>query len=164
MRNRPAQDNAAPSANAAAVMALGQLAALTGQQSYRQRAEAAFVALSGLLAKQYPSMTSLLLSKLTLDHSVSIIILAGAAGREGADFIALKRAAQEHRIFAKYVTCLHPDQRLPESHPAHGKTALDGAPTAYVCPGTTCLAPIQSAATLSATLDDLIKQRQNSLS
>ncbi len=164
VRNRPAQDNAAPSANAAAVMALGQLAALTGQQSYRQRAEAAFVALSGLLAKQYPSMTSLLLGKLTLDHSVGIIILAGAAGQEDADFVALKRAAQEHRIFAKYVTCLHPDQRLPESHPAHGKTALDGAPTAYVCPGTTCLAPIQSAASLSATLDDLIKQRQNSLS
>ncbi len=164
VRNRPAQDNAAPSANAAAVMALGQLAALTGQQIYRQRAEETFIALSGLLAKQYPSMTSLLLGKLRLDHSVSIIILAGEAGQHDDAFIALKRAALDHRIFAKQVTCLRPDQNLPDSHPAHGKTALNGAATAYICPGTSCLAPINSAEALSDALDGLIKQRQNSQS
>ena len=30
---------------------------------------------------------------------------------------------------------------LPPSHPAHGKTQLNGAPTAYVCRGPVCSPP-----------------------
>jgi len=35
-----------------------------------------------------------------------------------------------------------PGAALPTAHPAHGKTALDGLATAYVCIGTTCSAPV----------------------
>ncbi|MDC0148712.1 thioredoxin domain-containing protein [Alphaproteobacteria bacterium] len=167
VRNRPAQDNASPSANAAALDALAQLAGLTGKPAYRQRAQNLFIALSGMLAKQYPSMTSFLLAKMNLDHGVSIVLIAGQAGDQGeqdADFVALRRAAIEHPILGKQVYTVHPGQELPLDHPAHAKTALNGAATAYICPGLTCLEPVQTADALRAALDGLIQQRQASLS
>jgi hypothetical protein len=37
---------------------------------------------------------------------------------------------------------------LPASSPAHGKTAIGGKPTAYVCIGPQCSAPVTDAAAL----------------
>jgi uncharacterized protein YyaL (SSP411 family) len=168
VRNRPAQDNASPSANAAALEALAKLAGLTGKPAYRQRAQNLFVSLSGLLANQYPSMTSFLLAKMGLDYGVSIVLIASSNTDLGADlnaeFTALKRAAIQHPILGKQVFHLSADQALPDDHPAHAKTALGGAATAYICPGLTCLEPVQTADALRAALDGLIQQRQASLS
>jgi uncharacterized protein YyaL (SSP411 family) len=61
---------------------------------------------------------------------------------------------------AVYTTCL-PNRvlqviasadDLPTIHPAHGKTQIGGAVTAYVCEGTTCSLPVQTAADLAAAL------------
>jgi uncharacterized protein YyaL (SSP411 family) len=37
---------------------------------------------------------------------------------------------------------------LPPSSPAHGKTAIDGKPTAYVCIGPQCSLPVTEPAAL----------------
>ncbi len=42
--------------------------------------------------------------------------------------------------------------RLPASSPAHGKTALDGKPTAYVCIGPQCSLPVTEPAELVETV------------
>ena len=41
---------------------------------------------------------------------------------------------------------------LPASSPAHGKTVLDGKPTAYVCIGPQCSLPVTDAAALVETV------------
>jgi uncharacterized protein YyaL (SSP411 family) len=41
---------------------------------------------------------------------------------------------------------------LPPSSPAHGKTAIDGKPTAYVCIGPQCSLPVTEPAALVETV------------
>ena len=41
---------------------------------------------------------------------------------------------------------------LPTSSPAHGKTAIDGKPTAYVCIGPQCSLPVTEPAALVETV------------
>jgi uncharacterized protein YyaL (SSP411 family) len=45
-----------------------------------------------------------------------------------------------------------PDQPLPEGHPAHGKTMLNGNPTAYICQRGVCSTPINNPVALSQML------------
>ncbi len=45
---------------------------------------------------------------------------------------------------------------LPQGHPAHGKTALDGKPTAYVCAGETCSLPVTE---VDALVEELKRAR-----
>ena len=52
----------------------------------------------------------------------------------------------------KSTTIVSPDEELPEIHPAHGKKMENGAPTAYICRGNVCSAPVTSALTLSQIL------------
>jgi uncharacterized protein YyaL (SSP411 family) len=40
---------------------------------------------------------------------------------------------------------------LPPSHPAAGKTRVEGKATAYVCRGNTCSAPVTEAGALART-------------
>jgi hypothetical protein len=47
---------------------------------------------------------------------------------------------------------LSPEEKLPENHPAYGKTMQNGQPTAYVCRGNICSSPVTSAVTLSQSL------------
>jgi hypothetical protein len=41
---------------------------------------------------------------------------------------------------------------LSPSSPAHGKTSIDGKPTAYVCIGPQCSLPVTAPAALVATV------------
>jgi uncharacterized protein YyaL (SSP411 family) len=43
-------------------------------------------------------------------------------------------------------------QELPEGHPARGKTAVEGKPTAYVCTAGVCGLPITDSAALKEAL------------
>jgi uncharacterized protein YyaL (SSP411 family) len=43
-------------------------------------------------------------------------------------------------------------EALPPSSPAHGKTAIDGKPTAYVCIGPQCSLPVTEPAALVETV------------
>lgn len=164
VRNRPAQDNAAPSANAAILSALSQLTRLTGKPAYQQRGQALFTSLSGLLANQYPSMTSLLQAKSDSDYPLSIIIASPhPADAEGDAANALRRAAASHPIIGKSVLLVGSDASLASDHPAFGKQPIGGQATAYVCPGQICLNPVTTPDALVAMLDDLVRERQNSL-
>jgi uncharacterized protein YyaL (SSP411 family) len=164
VRNRPAQDNAAPSANAAILSALSQLTRLTGKPAYQQRGQALFTSLSGLLANQYPSMTSLLQAKSDSDYPLSIIIASPhPADAEGDAANALRRAAASHPIIGKSVLLVGSDASLASDHPAFGKQPIGGQTTAYVCPGQICLNPVTTPDALVAMLDDLVRERQNSL-
>jgi uncharacterized protein YyaL (SSP411 family) len=49
-------------------------------------------------------------------------------------------------------TVLLADRVLPKTHPAFGKTLVDGKTTAYVCFGQQCLAPVTTAIELEKLL------------
>jgi uncharacterized protein YyaL (SSP411 family) len=155
VNNRPVQDNAQPSANAAAQLLFAALAALTGHADWQAKAQHAFQALAGHLAQGYPSMTGLLLAHHARQYGVSIIIIG-----DGAAADTLARAAQTHAIFHRHFIRLSADGALPDGHPAHGKHMIDGRATAYICPDQSCLPPVTQAAQLTQALDGLMRERQ----
>jgi uncharacterized protein YyaL (SSP411 family) len=44
------------------------------------------------------------------------------------------------------------DAPLPQGHPARGKGMIDGRPTAYICEGPVCSAPVTDPAELASAL------------
>ena len=159
VNNKPVHDNAQPSANAAALGLFAQLATLTGAASWRDKAEQGFADLAGHLATNYPSMTSLFSVRLALDHPLSLIIIGD---EDCAARAALTETAIKHPIFDRHIVTMSADAAagLPASHPAHGKTMIDGHATAYICPDQSCLPPVTAPADLIAALDALILARQ----
>ena len=76
-RDKDLQDNAVPSANSTAALALLRLAGLTGHAPYRERAEA-IMRLTGRLAGEAPAGFGVLLAALDLHHSgATEVVVAG---------------------------------------------------------------------------------------
>ena len=63
---------------------------------------------------------------------------------------ALRRAALSAARPLLLVQAVADGTELPPSHPAHGKTAVDGRAAAYVCIGARCGLPLTAA-------DDLVR-------
>jgi uncharacterized protein YyaL (SSP411 family) len=157
VNNRPVQDNAMPSGNAAIYQLFTSLASLTGQASYRAYGQDLFTALAGHLSTQYTSMTALLVSR-QLDENPLSIILIGKP--KDPALVALLETAHQHGVFSAHILAISPETSLPLGHPAHGKTQVEGKPTAYVCSGQSCLAPLTSPQALQEQLDALVSARQ----
>jgi uncharacterized protein len=76
-RNKDLMDNATPSANSLAAVALLRLAALTGEGRYRERAEQ-ILRLTGSLAAQHPTAFGHLLAAVDLAvHGIDEVVVAG---------------------------------------------------------------------------------------
>jgi uncharacterized protein YyaL (SSP411 family) len=157
VRNRNVQDNAMPATNAVALRVFAALAQLTGNMGYAERARAIATALAGMLAQNYPSMTSLL-EAITTSHNLATLVICTVPDDAATE--ALVRAASQHPIVDLLIVELPPDAELPRGHPAHAKQAVGGRATAYLCPGQQCLPPVHEAEKLIAQLDDLILRRQ----
>jgi hypothetical protein len=72
--------------------------------------------------------------------------------RDAADTQAMIIAAFSVSAPDRLVSVIAPDAKLPASHPAHGKRAIDGKATAYVCVGPVCGAPVTEADALKGAL------------
>jgi uncharacterized protein len=76
-RNKDLMDNATPSANSLAAVALLRLAALTGEERYRDRADR-ILRLAGPLAIQHPTAFGHLLAAVDLDvNGIDEVVVAG---------------------------------------------------------------------------------------
>jgi uncharacterized protein YyaL (SSP411 family) len=76
-RNKDLMDNATPSANSLAAVALLRLAALTDEERYRERAEQ-ILRLTGSLATQHPTAFGHLLAAVDLAvHGIDEVVVAG---------------------------------------------------------------------------------------
>jgi uncharacterized protein YyaL (SSP411 family) len=137
-RDKDVQDNATPSANSLAAVALLRLAALTGDDRYRERAEAILRLLGGL-ATDHPLAFAHLLAAVDLHASgTTEVVVAGAR----PDLVTV--------VQARY---------LPNAVLAWGErydsplweSRTDGA--AYVCQHYTCKLPATDVETLVAQLD-----------
>lgn len=147
VRPKSAQDSAVPAGNGTMIGVLMRLAQLTGNAAYEDRARKTAEAFAGELAHHVFSFATLLTHIDMLHHPLSIVMIGDEAPfaetfRKLSLPLAVKSAPPEGAV-------------LPALHPAFGKTAVGGKPTAYVCIGRQCLAPVTTAAALEKLLRDV---------
>ncbi|MGH6803920.1 MAG: thioredoxin domain-containing protein [Methyloceanibacter sp.] len=142
------QDEATPNANGVMVSNLVALYLWTGEERYRERAEAVLRGFAGAIAENVLAHSGLLAAALDSAAPAHIVLIAP----EGGDVRPLSRALANVSLPGAVVQEMREGEALPESSPAHGKTAIDGKPTAYVCIGPQCSLPVTDPAALVETI------------
>ncbi|HWB60915.1 MAG TPA: thioredoxin domain-containing protein [Chthoniobacteraceae bacterium] len=154
IRMKEDYDGAEPSPNSVGALNLLRLAAMTGDDSFRVRAEKAIAAFSAQLQRVPVAMPQMLSSLIfSLAHPKQIVI----AGKPGAaDTRALLREVRAHFIPGKIV--LHADGAEGQAFLAiknefMGSIApIGGKAAAYVCEKFTCRLPVADPARLRELL------------
>ena len=139
-----AQDEATPNANGVMVSNLVALYLWTGEERYLSRAERMVKSFAGAVAENVFAHTGLLSGTLDLLAPAHIVIVLP----EGSDAREFRAALRNLSLPGAVVQEVHESDALPPTSPAHGKTAIDGKPTAYVCIGPQCSAPVTDAVSL----------------
>jgi uncharacterized protein YyaL (SSP411 family) len=139
LRNKSAIDHATPSGNATMVGVLARLFYLTGNSSYRDRADAVSGAFAGEVARNFFPLASFLNATEFAQNAFQVVIV-GARGASDAD--ALLKTLRAHSLPDLVFSLVAPGASLPEGHPARGKGQEKGRATAYICRGMTCSLPI----------------------
>jgi hypothetical protein len=145
------QDNATPSGNALAVEALLKLAAFTGNEDWRLKAEQAMKRVADQ-AVRYPTAFARWLSAADFAlGKVKQVALIGAISEKGtSDFLA--------EVYSRYRPNLIIGQtEYPPSDEVPAllvdRPMLDGKPTAYVCEGFVCNLPVTNLQDFRKQLD-----------
>jgi len=153
VRSKTAIDGATPNGNGTMAGNLARLHYLTGEDRYRERAEAIVRAFAGEVATRGLGMATLINANETLQNGLQVVIVGdpGAAATE-----TLLRAVNAQSLPDRVLQVVPETGALPENHPAQGKqpeTRGDApVPTAFVCRAQTCSLPITDAAGLEAAL------------
>ncbi len=142
------QDEATPNANGVMVSNLVALNLWTGEDRYRARAETILRSFAGAMSEQVLAHCGLLGAAL-LSYAPALVVLIVP---DGTDAHALRAALRDVSLPNVVVQEIGEGEALPASSPAHGKTALDGKPTAYVCIGPQCSLPVTDPAKLVETI------------
>jgi len=148
-RPKTAADAAVPAGNGTLLGVLSRLAILTGEETYRQRAEAILETFSGEMGRNFFPLATLLNNVELLSKPLQIV-LVGESGTPAFD--ALRRVVYGVSLPNRLVVCLPAGSELPADHPAFGKGPVDGKPAAYVCERPVCSLPITEPQTLLETL------------
>ena len=138
-RAKTAADAAVPAGNGTMVGVLTRLAVLTGDERYRERAEAIVRAFAGEAVRNFFPLATLINNAELAQKPVQIVLL-GTPGDPA--LAALRRTVYAVSLPRRIVQVLAPGEALAAGHPAHGKTLVDGKATAYVCEGPVCSLPI----------------------
>lgn len=133
VRSKTANDSAVPSGNGGMAFALARLFYLTGRPEYRARAAATVAALEVEVMKSFPHGTTLLNAYELLETAQQVVIVGESE--------ELLRTVFSQSLPNLVLDVVADGTALPLSHPAHGKTQQNGAPTAYVCKGPVCSPP-----------------------
>jgi uncharacterized protein len=140
LRPKDLQDNATPSGNALAALALLKLAAFSGDQAYRDRAEGALKLVSRL-ALRYPAAFGAWLS--AADFALGSIKQVAIIGKltDPRTRALLARVWEKHRPNLVLAASALPP--APGSPPLlEQRSMLVGKPTAHVCTGFVCQLPV----------------------
>jgi uncharacterized protein YyaL (SSP411 family) len=138
VRTKTANDSAVPSGNGSMAFALARLFYLTGKTGYQDAARKTVAALEVEAMKNFPHGTTLLNAYEFLETALQVVII-GSRGATDTD--ALHRVVLSRSLPNIVLDIIAPDGVLPQTHPAFGKTQIDGRATAYVCRGPVCSPP-----------------------
>lgn len=150
IRTKSAHDSAIPSGNGTMLAVLATLYHRTGEDAYRERADALVSAFSGELGRNFFPLPTFLNAVELLENAVQVVIVGDP---DGADTRALRRAVLDQSLPNRILSLVPPGTDLPPSHPAHGKGMKGRAATAYVCTGMTCSPPVTKPEALADALD-----------
>ena len=140
-RTRSASDDAMPNANGTMLANFARLYAMTGEETFKNRGDALIEALSGRsLASVYSHATFFNSFEIWIETRQCVVCGDPQARQPGRSPMPSCSGRSQTAV------CLMSRiQVLPEGHPAHGKTLVDGKPTLYVCRGTRCSLPVTDA-------------------
>jgi uncharacterized protein YyaL (SSP411 family) len=146
VRPHATTDDAIPNANAVAAQNLVRLAALTGDDFWRERADRLFDGLLPIAAQNLFGHTALL-NALDLRLRAAQVVVTG---RESERFAA---AALKIPFIDRIVLRAAAAESLPASHPAQAKIAAAQETAAFVCVGETCSLPVTQADKIAETVE-----------
>jgi uncharacterized protein len=147
-RTKQVQDQAVPAGNGTMAEVRARLFFLTGKAAHRERAEAITGAFKGELARNVFGLGTLLGARTLLDSALQVAIV----GTSSEARAPLRRAVDDLSLPERIIQEVTPDHRFPADHPLSGKSAVNGAATAYVCRGPVCSLPITDADALRQAL------------
>jgi uncharacterized protein len=146
------QDEATPNANGTMVSNLMAFYLWTGEARYRDRAEAILRGFARAMGENVLAHSGLLAAAIDVAAPALIVLIVP----EDGDATELRRALSDVSLPNVVVQEVRAGESgagaLPESSPAHGKTAIDNKPTAYVCIGPQCSLPVTEPAALAETV------------
>jgi len=142
VRTRQGHDDATPNANGTMISNLVQLWLLTGDEAYRDRAEATLGAFAGAIWQNPIAFSSLIVGALDLLAPQHVVLIAPKATKD-AD--AFKSALNGISLPGAVVQVVKDPSQIAGTSPASAMKAKASKPTAYVCIGPQCSAPITEA-------------------
>ncbi len=155
VRNREFADNAVPSGNAMAALALVKLAKLTGRERYLAAAEQTMQACVELM-RRYPSGTAQMLQAVDLFLGPTYeVVFSGDKGTESREVL---KDFQRRFLPNKVLAFSQGESPAALVDLLQGKSMLGGVPTLYVCEGFTCQAPAQGKKEIAHALEGLMSQ------
>jgi uncharacterized protein len=149
-RPKDLQDNAVPSGNAMAVTVLLKLAALTGDQRYRDAAEAALLLVADI-APRHPTFFGqwLVALDLALARIDEVAIIGDRGLPETVDLLRVTRSGfRPNQVVASTAEPAFSSIELLDD-----RSRVGGHSTAYVCHGFSCLLPVSTPEALAGLLD-----------
>jgi uncharacterized protein YyaL (SSP411 family) len=146
---RPAAttDEATPNHNAVAAQNLIRLAALAGDERWRDKADRLIAAVAPLIAENL-YMHMAMLNAIDLRLRGAEIVVTGQGAGADALLAATRRLPPLDRIVMHVASA----EALPSKHPARDKLAAARGPQAFVCVGETCSLPFTDPAALAAAI------------
>ena len=139
VRHRSVGDSATPSGFGLIVESLATLFALTGEDGFYQRAEAAIAGQTLAMVQAFPSSATALNGACLLHHGQVVVVTAAADDPQGW---ALSRAALTSGRPDVLLRRVDPATPLATGDPARGKGLVGGKAAAWLCRGPVCAAPV----------------------
>lgn len=140
IRMKAIRDDATPNANATMMANLTKLHFITGRKSYLETAETIFqIFAEQALSNGFYHATFFNAFELLAASTQVVIITTDEQSQTAGTFL---NEIYSLSIPARIISHHTDTSSLAPDHPAHGKTALEGKPTLYICRGTTCSLPI----------------------
>ena len=148
VRATSAADGATPPGNAVMLGVLATLAAVTGEDAWRRRADDLIAAFGAQVAR-HPASACAFMNALEQTRDAPQIVVVGDDTEDFVRFIDMKS------LPGRALVVVADGEALPAGHPAAGKRRVEGKTTAYVCRGQTCSPPV----TDTQALDRLLQRR-----
>lgn len=146
---KPIMDNAVPAGNGTMAEVLARLFLITGEDVYRDRAEALFGVFAPEEIKNNLYHPTLLIAWEMLARGTQIVIV-GPSNDQMTQSLRAIALRTPNRL--SIVTTIDPKATLPENHAATGKGLVNGEPAAYICVGPVCGLPITTPTALANAL------------
>jgi uncharacterized protein YyaL (SSP411 family) len=148
-------DGAIPSGNSVAVLSLLRLARLCGRNDY-ERAAADTLRRFYQTMVNYPPAFSMMLAglDLLLHPGTEAVLFLPESSDESEAMTALLSSTPDDYRTTVVVRALQPDEPTQRLIPlTHGRSAIAGRPTAFICRDQTCFPPVHTGAELRHLLD-----------